>query len=140
MSGRAPIEISERKLADFLLGASVKFATAKEEAGPRRRSSDITPYLVVDPLEQRFELRALQLVRVCDAYLDGEIDADVVKAVGFLVVDSDAFDFDVDTPDGDRVMDVASNWATPEINIPIDDKSMRSWKACLQGKSKRPVA
>jgi hypothetical protein len=96
-------------------------------------------------MAEEFEVRSTHLVKVCDAILDGSVHAELLEAIGFCLVASDAFHWDTVSPDGERVADVAYDWSAPEINYPLTLPNVAAWRRRLLGEearfeTKRPVA
>ncbi|HEX3580938.1 MAG TPA: hypothetical protein VH087_04195 [Thermoanaerobaculia bacterium] len=48
-------------------------------------------------------------MKVCDAVINGEIGPEYLQAIGFCLEASDKFVWNTDTPNGERVSEVASD-------------------------------
>lgn len=59
-----------------------------------------------------------ELLRLCDAHLDGGLSADHLQAVAGLILESDNFAWDEDSAEGELVAEVLWDWAMPEDEIP----------------------
>ena len=93
---------------------------------------EMTRHAIVD-MVGTFEVQPHHLVRVCDAVLDGAIPLSFLQAIGFCVVTSAAFHWDGDSPEGDRVANVAYDWSAPEINYPLTQRNVAAWRRRLLG-------
>jgi hypothetical protein len=74
---------------------------------------------------------------VCNAVLEGEIQAGFLEAIGFCLVSSDAFHWDGSSPQGGRVAEVVYDWSAPEINYPLTPPNVRAWRSRLHGEEAR---
>jgi hypothetical protein len=64
---------------------------------------------------------------LCDAFLERAIDAESLTTLAFGLMASDHFAWDDEV-----VSEVLSDWSAPEINFPLNDKTInmhRSWLA-----------
>ncbi len=98
--------------------------------------SGVTRHPIVDMAEQ-FEVRPTHLVKVCDAVLGGSVQIELLEAIGFCLVASDAFHWDTDSPEGERVAEVAYDWSAPEINYPLTLPNVVAWRRRLLGEGAR---
>jgi hypothetical protein len=135
----------EEILRRFFEGAAEATDLARDLQGALAPDGPgMTRHPIVDMAEE-FEVRPIHLVKVCDAVLDGSVQAELLEAIGFCLVASDTFHWDTDSPAGERVADVACDWSAPEINYPLTLPNVAAWRRRLLGEearfeTKRPVA
>lgn len=77
------------------------------------------------------EVTRLHLVRLCEGFLAGELNAEQLEAIAFFLVGSDHFIWDTDIEDGALVADVLFDWSTPEINYPMTPDNIEAYRAGL---------
>jgi len=63
-------------------------------------------------------LTASEMVRLCDAHLDGGLSCEGLQAVAGLILESDNFAWDEDTEEGELVAEVLWGWAMPDDEAP----------------------
>jgi hypothetical protein len=121
--------MKEQTLRDFFLG-SVSSETLAADVGGPEVGNQLTRYPISD-MDEQFPVEPGHLVRVCDAFLEGELSGEQLRTIGFSLIASDNFEWDGDTTAGERVTAVANDWATPEINFPITSENVRRWRRYL---------
>src|SRR5689334_19873179 len=84
------------------------------EGSASQTSSDTTHYRIVD-METEFQVFPEHLTKLCDSVLDGKITASSLKEIGFCLIASDNFHWDVDTDGGEAVAQTLQEWASPAI-------------------------
>lgn len=89
-----------------------------------RTSYDVISHYIDDDLEVDSPVTAANLVAICDAFAKGELTGQMIQQIAFAMMASDYFEWDSDTPDGERVAEVIGRWDSPEINYPITDSTM----------------
>jgi hypothetical protein len=85
----------------------------------------------IENMSDSFHVWPEHLTLVCDAVLRGEIDPKDLQAIGFCIVASENFVYDVDDSDGDLVDDVATAWSSCEINYPLTPDNVRKFREWL---------
>ena len=103
-------------LRDFFLGqvpAPVLDRDLDDAFVPRSRDSR---ELRMRDLKEAFSVTSQHLVRLLDAVIAGEVAPGALQAVGFGMIASDHFEWDGDTPDGERVANALYDWSAPEVN------------------------
>jgi hypothetical protein len=96
--------------------------------GRALEDDDEATSLVTD-LDSPARLTSTEILRLCDAHLDGALTADELQAVAGLILESDNFAWDEDTPEGELVAEVLWDWAMPEDEAPPTSEAVR---ACRQ--------
>jgi hypothetical protein len=79
--------------------------------------TDNATSLVTD-LDGPVRLTREEIVRLCDAHLDGGLSPDDLQAVAGLILESDNFAWDEETAEGELVAEVLWDWAMPEDEAP----------------------
>ena len=122
--------MTEKLLLDFFTGRirTQALAEALDKTIDKDRAS--TRYIITD-MTENFWVTPNHLIMVCDAFLEGKLTADHLKAIGFILIASDNFLWDGADQQGERVTAVANDWATSEINYPITVENAVKWKTYL---------
>ena len=80
-------------------------------------------------LEEAICLTTEEMRRLCDAHLRGGLPADGLQAVAGLILESENFAWDENSPEGELVAEILWDWAMPEDEAPPTTESV---KACRQ--------
>jgi len=122
----------ETVLRDFFTG-SISVATLVDDLQDAIVSggSSVVRHPIVD-MPDAFDVRSSHLVAICDVFLDDKLKSDDLRAIGFCLIASESFEWDAETPDGERVADVTNHWSSPEINFPINSENVNKWRAYLE--------
>lgn len=91
---------------------------------------DVFRYKIQD-MEEFFQLRPEHLASLCDAVLADQIEPEHLETIAFCITASDAFMYDTNTPDGDLVGEVCSDWSAPEINYPLTKENVKKFRERL---------
>src|SRR6185369_11771816 len=91
---------ADRHLRRFLEGSATAEELAQILATPLDHSAGVT---FEPPTSPPLHVASAHLVRVCDAILAGSCEPRLLRDVGFLLIGSDAFEYDGDAQDGARV-------------------------------------
>ena len=62
---------------------------------------------------------AAQLIRLCDAVSEGDLEPSRLETIAFCLIASDYFQWDRGTDDGARVATVLDDWSGTEIGYPL---------------------
>ena len=123
--------LSEETLRDFFVGAvdadalCETMADAVEQVTPAgRRHHAIRA-------EGEFEVRPEHLVRLCDAFLNEHLVPEQLQSIAFCMIASDFFHWNSDTPEADLVAETLHDWASPEMNYPLNSVTMKLFKERL---------
>ena len=73
---------------------------------------------LVTDLDDPVRLTSEEVLRLCDAHLVGGLSPDGLQAVAGLILESDNFAWDEETPEGELVAEILWDWAMPEDEAP----------------------
>ena len=121
----------EATLRDFLAGTVDADAVRRDLVGTVEQLGERVYRHHIASLAGEFDVTPLQLVRLCDAVLAGDLQPRDLETIGFCLVASDYFCWDSDTPDGSVVADTLHDWSSPEINYPLTEHSVRLFRERL---------
>jgi len=105
-------------------------------AGSREKVSEIEYRLHIVDMDSDFEVKRDHLLKLCDAVLHGELEAESLRIIGDALMMSDHF-----TWDGDReevISEVTFCWSAPEINYPLTNESVAMFRRWLLGEESLP--
>jgi hypothetical protein len=127
--------VKEQVLKEFFEGrASAEELAADLDGSIVRRGRDVIEHHIVDMAEQ-FALTPDHLVALCDAVLAGAVEPAYLETIGFGLIASDRFDWDTESPSGERLAEVAYDWAAPEVNYPLTLHNVAQWRKYLLGQT-----
>lgn len=126
--------MDESVLRSYFLGKVGIMALRASLAGSLEKGVSVNRFHVSD-MDEEFEVEPVHLAKICDAYLGGELLAEDLQAIGFCLISSESFLWDGEDLDGEKVTTVANDWATPEINYPINTENVERWRRYLFGES-----
>jgi hypothetical protein len=86
---------------------------------------------LVTDLATDMEITPVYLIRLCDAFLAGELDAGQLEAIAFFLIGSDHFSWDTDVDDGALVAEVLFDWSAPAINYPLTRDNIATYRTGL---------
>src|SRR5262245_55489170 len=111
--------MKESDIRGFLDGAWIARAL-EDDAVATELVADLVEAVCLTPGEMR---------RLCDAHLREGLTVDGLQAVAGLILESDNFAWDEDTPEGELVAEILWDWAMPEDEAPPTTESV---KACRE--------
>ncbi|KAI9131245.1 hypothetical protein [Acaryochloris sp. CCMEE 5410] len=82
----------------------------------------------MEDLSTGFDVISDHLVKLCDAVLSNELTPESVEWIAFSMIASDHFNWDADTPDGERVAETLFDWSAPEVNYCLTHTTMAKFK------------
>lgn len=97
----------------------------------RALQDDDAPTALINDLEHPARLTPDELLRLCDAHLDGALSTDELQTVAGLILESDNFGWDEDTNEGELVAEVLWDWAMPEDEAPPTSEAVRACRRKL---------
>ena len=119
-------------LRAFFVGEASASDLAADLVGTRvRRGNDTVEHLMDDDLEEDFRIEPQHLVRLCDAVLNGALEPSELETVAFGIIASDYFEWEYDTPKGDRTAEVLYQWSAPEVNFALRPETVRKFRRQL---------
>ena len=111
-------ETDSTELANDLFGALV-------QASPQ-----ITNHPIAD-MDTNFTVKSEHLIKVCEGVRGGSINPESLEAIGFCLVASDNFEWDVDTPEGSLVAETLFDWSEPRINYALTLENVEKFRIRL---------
>lgn len=116
----------------FIAGTCDSRTLARDlEGSVDRTSHDVISHYIDDDLDGDSPVTAANLVTICDAFTNGDLTAQMIQQIAFAMMASDYFEWDCDTPDGERVAEVIGRWDSPEINYPITESTITKFRHYL---------
>ena len=115
-------------LRDFFLGRVAGEELARDLAGTTERVGFDSYRHHMTDLEEDFAVESAHLIRLCDAVLAGAVPAEALADVGFGMIASDHFLWDTDSPEGELVGNTLYDWSGPEINFPLNAKTVAKFR------------
>ena len=73
-----------------------------------------------------------EILRLCDAHLIEGLPADGLQAVAGLILESDNFAWDEESPEGELVAEILWDWAMPEDEAPPTSEAVSACRRKLQ--------
>lgn len=127
--------MTETLLRDFFLGLARPEELGQALEGSATSDASATRYSIED-MHEEFLVEPRHLVQTCDAYLAGHLAAEHLRFIGFCLLASDAFLWDGESPEGERVTAVGDDWANPEIHHLTTPENAERWRRYLLGDPK----
>lgn len=124
----------ESVLRDYFLGLIDELHLSKDLADSVVRTShDVLTHYITDDFSGDFEVNAGHLVRVCDAFLNGTLNAEHLELIGFALEASEQFLWENDdsVAQDSPVAKTIHAWASPEINYPLTVETVAKFKHLL---------
>jgi hypothetical protein len=88
---------------------------------------------LITDLDAPVELTPEEILRLCDAHLDGGLTSDDLQMVAGLILESDNFAWDEQTPEGELVAEVLWDWAMPDDEAPPTSEAVIACRRKLAG-------
>lgn len=85
--------------------------------------------LIID-LSVDLEIGKDHLIRLCEKFLNGDLDSDQLEAIAFFLIGSDHFVWDTDLKEGELVAEILFDWSAPEISYALTPENVSQ---CLAG-------
>jgi len=73
---------------------------------------------LVTDLDAPVRLTPEEILKLCDAHLEGALSPDHLQAVAGLILESDNFAWEEETAEGELVAEILWDWAMPEDEAP----------------------
>ena len=121
----------EAILKEYFVGNGTADDLKAEFEGSMISRGDITEHRIED-MNVEFEVTTEHLIRLCDDILRGHVDPEILKHIGFCLIASDHFSWDIDTVSGERVDETVHNWSAPEINYPLNKENVHLFRTRLE--------
>ena len=81
-------------------------------------------HLRYDSSESEIDLTKKDILKICNDFLDGNLDAEDVKRMSFSTMASDCFMWDSGTPEGGFIASCFDYWSSPEVDGEITNESV----------------
>jgi hypothetical protein len=118
----------EAALAEFFLDRLPAAALAQNAVGATRQLSGIRWVNEIEDMSGGFLVTRGMAIALCDAVLSGDLPAEDLATVGFMLVSSDHFYW---AEDDDEPAATFYDWASPEINYALTIENIRMFRARL---------
>ena len=115
-------------LRDFLAGTVAAEVLDQDVVGAFKSSGQDSFQLCMEDMREPFAVAAAHLVRLCDAVVEGRLDPEALRAIGFGMIASDHFEWDDSTKEGMRVSVALYAWASPEANYTLSIETAKKFK------------
>lgn len=122
--------MKEATLKEFFEGKVSDEVLLSDLAGSVSTSGDVTHFRIED-MNAEFTVLPTHLIKICDSVLSGKLQPEHLKAIGFCLQASDAFEWDADTEEGGRVANVVFFFSSPEINYELNASNILLFKELL---------
>lgn len=118
-------------LRDFLAGSVAAEALDQDVVGAFKSSGQDSFQLRMEDMCEPFAVAPVHLIRLCDAVVEGRLDPEALRAIGFGMIASDHFEWDDSTEEGMRVSVALYAWASPEANYTLSIETAKKFKERL---------
>ncbi len=108
----------------------------RDLVGSREKVSKMEYRLHIVHMESDFEVKREHMLKLCDAFLTGELEAESLRIIGSALMMSDRF-----TWDGERdevISQVAFCWSAPQINYELTRETIAMFRQWLLGEEPLP--
>jgi hypothetical protein len=131
----------ESILRDYFVGlVDESVLKADLEGTVVQTSHDVFTYEIIY-IKEEIEVIPEYLVKLCDSFLMGKLEAADLEIIGNCLAMTDSFIWDNDTESGELVAETVYDWATPEHNYPITIENIKKFRERLStGKDTFTVA
>ena len=126
-----PPTMREQLLRDFFVGNATAAELAHDLEDAIIRTGAQSQMHPIEAMDTDFVVQPEHLIRLCDAVLAGQLRPESLEAVGFCLLGSDCFEWDVDSAGGERVADVAISWSVPVANYPLNAGTVAKFRHLL---------
>lgn len=123
----------ESVLKRFFSGDISVNAVVHDLQGSVVHLNDIESTVEVEDMPESFALSRAHIVMLCDATVSGELAPEDLTTIAFVLMASDRFEWDDET-----VSEILSDWACPEVNLPLNDQTLSMHRTWLTGDSEPP--
>jgi len=121
----------ESTLARFLSGEVDATMLRRDLAHIVRTNTLQTGKNLIPDLSFETEITKDHLIRLCQAFLKGDLDSDELEAVAFFLQGSDHFAWNTDSKEGELIAEVLFDWSAPKINQPLTRENVNRFLAGL---------
>jgi hypothetical protein len=123
----------ETILKRFFSGDISVDALVHDLQGSVVRLNNIESAVEVEDMQESFPLSRAHVVMLCDTTLSGCLAPEDLATIAFVLMASDRFEWDDET-----VSEVLSDWACPEVNLPLNEQTLNMHRSWLKSDSDPP--
>ncbi len=123
----------EDTLKRFFAGDAAMDRVAEDVSGAATRVDPVKTTIAITDMDEIFALTREHIVLLCDAKLSNALNSEALSAVAFALIASDHFEWDDDV-----ISEVLQDWSCPEINLPLNDSTLRMHRDWLSGVATPP--
>jgi hypothetical protein len=119
----------EQVLRGFFEGIVPATELASDVASSLRQTGPTSDEVAIVDMQDEFVVRPEHAVRLCVAVLNRELPAEGLCVIGFALMASDKFYWDGD--ENEVLANVIADWSCPEVNYPLNEESVKRFRAWL---------
>jgi len=127
--------LSEDTVRRYLVGEVPIEVLAVELSSAVIRKSSIETEIMIDDMQDDFNLTRNHVLKLCDAAIENRISASGLNTVAFAIIASERFQLD---GDDEPMMEVLYDWSAPEINFPLTPANLKMHRRWLTGEAQPP--
>ncbi len=128
--------LNEDTVRRYLVGEVPIEVLAVELSSAVIRKSSIETEIMIDDMQDDFNLTRNHLLRLCDAAIENHISASGLNTVAFAIIASERFHLDVDD---EPMMKILYDWSATEINFPLNPNNLKMHRSWLTGEAQPPT-
>lgn len=97
-----------------------------------RVTEEAEPDSALEPdLGEEQTLAPVDLVRLCDAHIDGGLTLDALRRIAGAILASEHFAWDETLPEGELVAAVLWDWTQPDDDVPLSTEAIARHRRAL---------
>ena len=127
--------LSEDTVRRYLVGEVPIEVLAVELSSAVIRKSSIETEIMIDDMQDDFNLTRNHVLKLCDAAIENRISTSGLNTVAFAIIASERFQLD---GDDEPMMEVLYDWSAPEINFPLTPANLKMHRRWLTGEAQPP--
>ena len=131
---RCPAIMREDVLRQFFLGQAPVNGLAQDGQCSMERLDAVESNITIEDIQDLFFLEREHVILLYDAALSNKLISEAVTTVAFALMASDPFEWNHET-----LSEVFSDWASPEVNFPLNDSTLRMHRTWLTGDAVPPA-
>jgi hypothetical protein len=90
----------------------------------------------IKPLAEDYSITKQHLLQLCQDTISRKLNAQDLKDLSFILISSDRFAWDTDTPEGEFIGNVLWDWSCPEVNHSLTEENLSKYASWIEtGKS-----
>ncbi len=124
--------MTEHKLKEYFEGKLNAEQLSHDLKGSQKKTGyDVTSVYIDCLKEGKFEIKKEHLLKLSDDTIAGKLEPTDLNTIGFALMASEFFHWDDETREGEKMLDVISEWASPEIGFDLTIKNFTLWRHYL---------